>query len=207
LLFIPIWNILKRNEAPCSKLQGILAKANKNAISMSFKVSAEKALLGILMTGPKHGYELHGYVSAQMNQFWDLSMSQVYALLKRMEHNGVVVSQEERQESRPAKKIFSLTHKGKKTFLHWVCSPVEHVRDVRIEFLAKLFFMRELRLKEGPSLINKQIEVLREKLRAIERSKEEITDDFQTLLYSFKASQTTAALDWLRECKTSFSYK
>jgi PadR family transcriptional regulator AphA len=174
---------------------------------MSFKVSAENALLGVLMTGPKHGYELHGYVSAQMNQFWDLSMSQVYALLKRMESNGVVVSQEEQQESRPAKKIFSLTQKGKKIFLQWVCSPVEHVRDVRIELLAKLFFLRELRLKEGPSLINKQINVLQEKLRVIESSKEKITDEFQTLLYSFKASQTTAALDWLRECKASLSYK
>jgi DNA-binding PadR family transcriptional regulator len=172
---------------------------------MNFKLSAENALFGILMTGSKHGYELHGYVSAQMNQFWDLSMSQVYALLKRMEHNGVVISQEKWQERRPAKKIFSLTQKGKKIFLHWVCSPVEHVRDVRMEFLAKLFFMRELHLKEGPSLIDKQIAVLEEKLRAIERSKEKITDEFQTALYSFKTSQTTAALEWLRQCKASFS--
>ena len=171
---------------------------------MSFKVSAENALLGILMTGPKHGYELHGYVSAKMNQFWDLSMSQVYALLKRLENNGVVVSQEERQEGRPAKKIFSLTQKGKERFLRWVSSPVEHVRDVRIEFLAKLFFMRELQLKEGPSLVAKQIEVLQEKLRAIGSSKQEITDEFQRVLYSFKVAQTSAALDWLRECKAFF---
>jgi len=174
---------------------------------MSFKVSAENALLGILMTGPKHGYELHSYVSTKMNQFWDLSMSQVYALLKRLEGNGVVVSQEEWQERRPAKKIFTLTPRGKERFLGWISSPVEHVRDVRIEFLAKLFFVRELHLKEELTLIDKQIDVLQEKLRAIENLKEKITDEFQRVLYSFKASQTTAALDWLRECKASFSYK
>ena len=172
---------------------------------MNFKLSAENALFGILMTGPKHGYELYGYVSTKMNHFWDLSVSQVYALLKRIEHNGVVVSKEEWQERRPARKIFSLTQKGKKIFLYWVCSPVEHVRDVRMEFLAKLFFMRELHLKEGPSLIEKQIAVLEEKLRAIERSKEKITDEFQTALYSFKASQTTATIEWLRQCKAPFS--
>ncbi|MBW2340887.1 MAG: helix-turn-helix transcriptional regulator [Deltaproteobacteria bacterium] len=174
---------------------------------MSFKVSAENALLGILVTGPKHGYELHGYVSIKMNQFWDLSMSQVYALLKRLEGNGVVESQEEWQERRPAKKIFSLSPRGKERFLDWVSSPVEHVRDVRIEFLAKLFFVRELHLKEGLTLIDKQIDVLQEKLRAIENSREKVSDEFQKVLYSFKASQTTAALDWLRKCKASFSYK
>jgi PadR family transcriptional regulator AphA len=172
---------------------------------MSFKVSAENALLGILMTGPKYGYELHGYVSTQMNQFWDLSMSQVYALLKRIENDGVVVSQEELQERRPAKKIFTLTPSGRERFLDWVCSPVEHVRDMRIEFTAKLFFIRELRLTQGLTLIDKQIEALEEKLQVIESSKDKISDEFQSLLYSFKASQTTAALDWLWECRACFS--
>ena len=55
---------------------------------MSFKVSPENALLGILMTGPKHGYELHSYMSARMNEFWQLSMSQIYALLKRLKREG-----------------------------------------------------------------------------------------------------------------------
>ena len=172
---------------------------------MSFKVSAENPLLGILMTGPKYGYELHGCVSTQMNQFWDLSMSQIYALLKRMENDGMVVSQEESQERRPAKKVFTLTPGGKERFLRWVYSPVEHVRDMRIEFMAKLFFVRELRLTQGLTLIDKQIDFLEEKLRVIKSSKHNITDEFQTLLYSFKVSQTTAALYWLRECKVSFS--
>jgi len=55
---------------------------------MSFKLSPEYALLGILMTGPKHGYEVHGEFSSKMSQFWHLNISQVYALLKRMEKNG-----------------------------------------------------------------------------------------------------------------------
>ena len=76
---------------------------------MSFKISAENALLGILMAGPKHGYELHGYMSARMNEFWQLSMSQIYALLKRLEREGFVVSKQEQQENRPARKTFSLT--------------------------------------------------------------------------------------------------
>jgi len=168
---------------------------------MSFKVSPENALLGILMTGPKHGYELHGYMSARMNEFWQLSMSQIYALLKRLQQEGCVISRKEGQENRPAKKIFSLTQTGKKRFLSWVQSPVQHVRDFRIEFMAKLFFIRELRLDLGDSLIDRQIDVLQEKRGGIEGSKEEITDPFERLLFSFKTTQSSAVLKWLRECK------
>ena len=168
---------------------------------MSFRVSPENALLGILMTGPKHGYELHGYMSARMNEFWQLSMSQIYALLKRLEKEGMVESKREWQENRPAKKIFSLTQTGKRRFLSWVQSPVQHVRDFRIEFMAKLFFIRELHLKKGNSLIDRQIEVLQKKLGGIEGSKERITDGFERVLFSFKIAQTSAVLKWLHDCK------
>ena len=70
---------------------------------MSFKLSPEYALLGVLMTGPKHGYEMHSYFSSKMGQFWRLSMSQVYSLLKRMEKNGVVVSKERRIQTKRGK--------------------------------------------------------------------------------------------------------
>jgi PadR family transcriptional regulator AphA len=168
---------------------------------MSFKVSPENALLGILMTGPKHGYELHGYMSARMNEFWHLSMSQIYALLKRLEREGCIISNQEWQENRPAKKIFSLTQTGKRRFLSWVQSPVEHVRDFRIEFMAKVFFIHELHLRQGNSLIDRQIEVLEQKRGGIEGSQEKSADPFERLLFSFKTAQSSAVLTWLRECK------
>jgi len=168
---------------------------------MSFKVSPENALLGILMTGPKHGYELHSYMSARMNEFWQLSMSQIYALLKRLERKGYVLSRQEQQQNRPAKKTFSLTQTGEKRFLLWVQSPIQHVRDFRIEFMAKLFFIRELQLDLVNSLIDRQIEVLQQKRRGIEGSKEKITDPFENLLFSFKTAQSSAILKWLHECK------
>jgi len=172
---------------------------------MSFKSSPEYALLGILMTGPKHGYKLHSYFSSKMSQFWHLNMSQVYALLKRMEKSGMVVSCEEQQENRPAKKIFSITQAGKERFLNWAYSPVNHVRDLRIEFMAKLFFIKELKLKGALHIIDKQTAVLQEKLGVIKGSEKDITDEFQTVLHSFKIAQITSALNWLKECKTYFS--
>ncbi len=174
---------------------------------MSFKLSPEYALLGVLMTGPKHGYEMHSYFSSNMDQFWRLSMSQIYALLKRMEKNGLVISKGEWQNNRPAKKIFSITQTGKEGFLNWIYSPVNHVRNLRIEFMAKLFFMKELNLTSAPAMIDKQIDILQEKLHLLQPPKEKIMDEFQKALHSFKIAQTTSAINWLKECKTLFSSK
>ena len=44
-------------------------------------MSPEYALLGVLMTGPKYGYEIRGYFSSKMHQFWHPNINQVYALL------------------------------------------------------------------------------------------------------------------------------
>ncbi|GAF79001.1 unnamed protein product [marine sediment metagenome] len=124
-----------------------------------------------------------------------------------MEKNGVVVSRQEWQENRPAKKIYSITQAGRERFLNWIHSPVKHVRDLRIEFMAKLFFIKELKLEGATDIIDKQVEVLQEKLRLIKVSKEKITDEFQKALHSFKMAQTNSAIDWLKECKNYFSCK
>jgi PadR family transcriptional regulator AphA len=175
-------------------------------LTMSFKLSPEYALLGVLMAGPKHGYEVYHFFSSNMEQFWRLSMSQIYALLKRMEKDGVVISKEEHQDNRPAKKIFFITSSGKERLLDWVFSPVNHVRNLRIEFMAKLFFIHELNLSGVSTIIHRQMMILEEKLRLMRRSQEKRMDEFQKVLHSFKIAQTIAAMNWLRECKTIFSH-
>lgn len=57
---------------------------------------------------------------------------------------------------RPSKRVFSLTSKGKKPFLSGLQIPVEHIRDLRIEFLAKLFFFQSFSLDAGHELIKAQ---------------------------------------------------
>jgi hypothetical protein len=71
--------------------------------------------------------------------------------------------------------------------------------------MAKLFFIKELKLKRATDIIDKQIEILQEKLHLLQPSKEKIMDEFQKALHSFKIVQTTSAINWLKECKTLFS--
>jgi len=164
----------------------------------------EYLVLGLLMRESRHGYEINQYFSSRLGRAWHAGMSQIYALLKRLEETGKVVSALEMQDNRPAKKVYSITPKGCETFLSWVSQPVERIRDLRLEFLSKLFFMRELNLPGLSELIDKQIDVCNDKVFEIKANDGSDVDTFNQLISEFRTCQVEAILKWLQDCKTHF---
>lgn len=165
---------------------------------MKTRPSAEYAVLGALASGPKHGYEILQLLEQSLGSTWYVGQSQLYSLLKRLERDGLVLSNVVSQEGRPSKRVFSLTPLGRDTFMRWVVTPTEHVRDLRIEFLAKLFFIHHLSLQGGDSLLEAQIGVLEQaKEKIIQRNLKE-TDPYEKLVLDFKLTTLEAWLGWLK---------
>ena len=164
---------------------------------MKTKPSTEYALLGALMTGPKHGYEIMQFLETAIGSTWYVGTSQLYLLLKKLEQDGLLGSSMETQDTRPPKRIFSLNPAGKKSFLDWLHSPTKHVRDLRIEFLAKLFFFDRLSLKGGAQLIKAQTQVLEQIRERIKQREEKEKDPFNRLVFGFKIATVEAWLGWL----------
>jgi PadR family transcriptional regulator, regulatory protein AphA len=104
---------------------------------------ADFPILGVLWRSPSHGYDLCRELGERLGEIWTLRNSHIYALLAGLEKDGLVAHQRVDQETRPTKKVFRITDAGRQVFLDWVRSPVENVRDVRLEFLAKLHFARQ----------------------------------------------------------------
>ena len=164
-------------------------------------LSPRHALLGLLMRGPMHGYELHQQYERGLGQVWRVGMSQAYALLKELEEAGQVEVRVEQQESRPARKIYSLTPAGRQAFKHWVRQPVANTRDIRVLFLAKLYFLRQLGLDGLGELVEAQIVICRERADGIARQAAELSpDDFENLVLGFRHHQLEAIIDWLEGC-------
>ncbi len=164
---------------------------------MKTKPSTEYALLGALMTGPKHGYEIMQFLGTALGSTWHIGTSQLYTLLKRLEGDNLLRSSLETQDTRPSKRIFSLTAEGKKLFLDWLHAPTEHVRDLRIEFLTKLFFFNRLSLKGGSELVLAQTKVLEQIRERIKQREEKEKDPFNRLVFGFKMATVEAWLEWL----------
>ena len=159
--------------------------------------STKYAILGALMPGPKHGYEILQFLVSRLEPTWHISSSQLYLLLRKLEAERLLHSNVETQASRPSKRVFLLTPAGRKAFLEWMRSPTEHVRDLRIEFLARLFFFNWLSLNGGDNLIEAQIKVLKQIGEKISQKQSREKGPYNKLVLGFKIATLEAWITWL----------
>lgn len=76
--------------------------------------NAEIAVLGLVAENPRYGYELNQIIEARGMIHWtEIGFSSVYYVLNKLEKKGLVKSRIESQNSVPARRIYSITEKGK----------------------------------------------------------------------------------------------
>lgn len=168
-------------------------------------LTIEHALLGFLHREPLHGYELYQQLTdpAGLWLVWRIKLSQLYALLTKLEKTGYISATLQPQENRPPRKVFALTERGDAAYHAWVQSPVLHGRMMRQEFLAKLFFA----LREGQAvarqLITRQRAESRQWLAEYAPRSHDFSDqpNFATLVNQFRSHQIEAVLAWLDQCE------
>ena len=74
-------------------------------------------LLGILLGGKMHGYKLNEYVEHTMNLYTDLKKPTAYYILEKLEKDGYVQQEVEREGKRPERRVYQITEKGRSYFL------------------------------------------------------------------------------------------
>jgi DNA-binding PadR family transcriptional regulator len=159
------------------------------------------------MSGEAHGYEILHFLETALGSAFRVATSQLYVLLKRLEMDGLLAPSVELQDSLPSKRIFSLTPAGRKVFLEWVQSPVEHVRDLRMEFLAKIYFFHSLSLKGGEELIRAQVRALEKVKERIVRKQTEEKGSFNRLLFGLRVATIDLWIQWITDEAAPFMKK
>jgi DNA-binding PadR family transcriptional regulator len=158
---------------------------------------AEYAVLSILALGPAHGYDVFRRLRQGLEKIWLLRRSQVYALLNSLEKEGLVRHERIDQDALPPKKVFSLSADGRNVLFSWLNSPVGNVRDLRCEFLGKLYFVDLICPENKPALVSEQLAVSRERLNSLERMRRRSGKPQEIQALDLKLSITGAAIDWL----------
>jgi DNA-binding PadR family transcriptional regulator len=104
-------------------------------------MSLKYGLLGLLNYSSKTGYELDKIFKGSLDFFWQAQTSQVYRELNSMERQGLLTSNMEYQQSKPNKKVYSITQEGKAALNHWLAEDdLSDSMMIRFGFLVKLFF-------------------------------------------------------------------
>ena len=97
-------------------------------------------ILGLLaFWGQLSGYDLKRLFDHTLAPMWGAAQSQIYKELRRMKDLGWVDMQREEQESRPDRKLYSITEQGHTALRNWQAQPSETIQ-VRDELLLKVLF-------------------------------------------------------------------
>lgn len=165
-------------------------------------LTIEHALLGFVREEALHGYEIYRRLGEADGPglVWRIKQSQLYALLGRLEADGYLSASHEPQPARPARKVYQLTDAGRAAFEQWLAAPVAHGRQLRLDFLLKLYFAQRAGGPAARDLIAAQRAVCRRWLAAAERAAV-AESPYTRLVQTFRAGQIEAMLAWLDQCE------
>ena len=167
-------------------------------------MAVENALLGLLRREPRHGYELAREFAPDtpLGEVVHLEMSMLYALLKKLERDGLVRSATQMQGSRPPRKVFELTEAGNDALDRWLAEPVERTRDLRLEFLLKLYIARDADPELARTLIAGQYDICARHVTSLQVQIDTEPDSFRRLVLEMRMAQNVALLEWLAKARS-----
>ena len=158
-------------------------------------------LLGLINRQPTHAYELYKQVSSSedLKTLWTFRPSRLYAVLDKIERNGLISTTIDQEAQLPVRKICTITPAGKATFENWLHSPVDHMNEIRSDFLGKLYFLKDRPEEEKRQVIEAQRSRCENWLSNIEKKLAGHPDkeDYLHLVYSFRAEFIRTTLRWL----------
>lgn len=157
----------------------------------------EYAILGLLLEGPMHGYEMARHFDGhELVTVCPIEQSSLYTYLRNVEGRGLVSWEESRVGARPPRKIYALTADGEEAIRRWLDAPVLRIREVRLDFLLKLYFLHRMDPEAERELLDLQIDVCRDYLATLDREPD--STPFLRLVHGSKRSAALGTLNWLR---------
>ncbi|MBG0788011.1 MAG: PadR family transcriptional regulator [Anaerolineaceae bacterium] len=167
-------------------------------------ISPDEVILGLLQAAPSYGYELLNRFrdSDHLGRIWNMSTSQIYAVLKRLESETAITGQPIPQPDAPPRMEYRLTPKGQGRLTAWLAdpNPPVSIHRIRVVFLSRLYIATLLHLPTI-DIIQRQSSVCERQLEKIQTNIESSSSPVEILTLKFVAGQLEAALDWLDHCK------
>ncbi len=157
------------------------------------------SLLGFFLKKPNYGYEVYKYLSTDTSFFtvWHLKRSQFYSYLEKLFVEEFLSQSFEEGQQYPDRRIFSITQLGFETLKAWVVTPVDHGREMRQDFLVKLFICQTYFPASVIELIQNQKATCLQWLSWQETQLLQEHDKIMKLLETYRKMQIQSMIEWL----------
>ena len=172
-------------------------------------MSLKHTILGILVDGPRHGYDLKRALSPALPRRRLMNDGILYPLLARMEKEGLVRSRVEPGDGRPDRRVFEPTDSGRQAFFDWLRGPAFEEDEVSYDFflghpfLAKCVFFKHLSPEEVRAKLTAQAETAAAKLDTFHQIREGMVerdvDPFRIAILDLGIDQQREKIHWLEK--------
>ncbi|MDO3408935.1 PadR family transcriptional regulator [Saccharibacillus sp. CPCC 101409] len=160
---------------------------------------ADILILGQLLTGPKHGYEIKKNVQEALGDTFELNNNALYPALRRFLAMGAMTKEIEKGDGKPDRHVYLLTETGEETFNELVRDFPEKAAVNQIEFLVRVALFERLNPEVQFDILRKRLAVLDEQMkRNLQYERLPAQDRFMAEVISFKKDQTEQEREWVR---------
>lgn len=167
--------------------------------------TAENALLGLLAESATgvHGYDLlKRFADGVLGDIIRIEPGMVYHHLKSMANRGLLVTTVERQASRPDRQMHAITDSGRSMLTEWLAQPVRATRELRLDFLVKLYLTEHIVPRNINQLVSAQCDVIDHLIASLEQQRTELDANdpdlhFRHHVLDLRIAQNQAARQWL----------
>jgi PadR family transcriptional regulator AphA len=163
-------------------------------------LAGEWAVLGMLRLGPRHGYEIARALEQDgLPDVTRIEENLLYSYLKTLDRRSLIAGHEVRVGAYPPRRVFELTPAGAAAVDGWLRQAVHRLREVRLEFMLKLYFLHQLDPGAEKVLLGEQIEAVEAYIdRVAARLSVAPAQGFERLVLGSKVTAAEATLAWLR---------
>jgi PadR family transcriptional regulator AphA len=155
-----------------------------------------------------HGYQIARELAGGtgLGLVCPMRMSNVYFVLGNLQDTGLVEVEGREEDRYPPRVLLRTSAAGRRAFDAWLQEPVTRLRQVRLDFLVKLFFLG----REDPALARKLVKGQKEFCRRYLAEWQELAQaagfaSFDRLAIEAKIAVGGATLRWLEQCERSLA--
>jgi len=158
-------------------------------------VSVQHALLGLMETTPRHGYDLKRSYDEFFGEMRPLRYGQIYATLSRLERDGLVELAGTTAGQGPDRKTYAITGVGVTDLERWYTEPEPAQSPIESALFLKVT-LALLSGRDAGGIIGAQRELHTTRMRELTKAKTDADEHERTLL-DYALFHLEADLRWM----------
>jgi DNA-binding PadR family transcriptional regulator len=166
-------------------------------------------IMGLLMKGPTHGYDLKQTLERDLSPFFAVSATPLYYTLKKLEQEGVVTKLSTVSGKRPQKYVYSLTAQGEEEIKELLLQNITYLHRPSLNLDISLYFLNFLDPQDVVMTLKRRLKELRKLRFVLDRQKHELATEAarkkEYIIMAHTIRVTEAEMDFVHDLIDAFS--